>query len=405
MTAQELAAENPPGVAGSGNLGARFSISSIFFLNGFVVASWLPHIPEVKERLTLGDFQLGVALFSMAAGSMLALPFAGWVTGQFGSDRAVRAAGLLLCVLLAAPVAAPSLPLLMVALLLFGAANGMLDVAMNAQAVAIENRYRRPILSSLHGLYSAGGVIGASIAALASAADISATAHVLGTAGVLALLLLSVTRFLIGDEIRRAARGAVLAWPSRALLGLGALAFLALMAEGAIGDWAAVFLREYEKAGMDGAATGFAGFSLAMAVGRFSGDWVRRRWGGSILLRAGGLMAAFGMALALAAPGLPLSVAGFAVFGLGLANMVPVLFGAAGRADGTTAGLGIAAVATPGYAGLLGGPPLIGITAELIGLRWALVTILLAVLIVAIFASLVRQDTGRGPGSIGLNRS
>jgi hypothetical protein len=158
MTVQRFAiVDNPLSLACSDSLRTRFSISSIFFINGFVIASWLPHIPEVKERLALGDFQLGMALFSMAAGSVAALPFAGWLAGRFGSDRAIRMAGLLLCVLLTAPVAAPSLPLLMLALLLFGAANGMLDVAMNAQAVEIENRYSRPILSSLHGLYSAGG--------------------------------------------------------------------------------------------------------------------------------------------------------------------------------------------------------------------------------------------------------
>lgn len=416
MTTQGRGAVDAPGLAAYGGFyasdratavprTARFWVSMIFFVNGFVVASWLPHIPEVKERLALGDFQLGIALFAMAAGSVLALPCAGWFAGRFGSDVATRAAGLALCLLLPAPVVAPSLPLLTLALLLFGAANGMLDVAMNAQAVQIENRYPRPILSSLHGLYSAGGLIGASLAALAVWAGISPTAHVLGAAGVLAPLLFLATRFLRGDEIRSTLRATALAWPSRTLLGLGALAFLALMAEGAIGDWAAVFLREYEQAGMDGAAMGFAGFSLAMAVGRFNGDWVRRKWGASTLLRAGGLMAAFGMGLALSAPGLPLSVAGFVVFGLGLANMIPILFGAAGRAHGTTAGLGIAAVATPGYAGVLGGPPLIGITAELIGLRPALVTVLLAVLIVAIFARLVHQEADRGPGRIGSKRS
>ena len=192
----------------------------------------------------------------------------------------------------------------------------------------------------------------------------------------------------------------MLAWPSRALVGLGALAFLALMAEGAMGDWAAVFLREYRGAGMDGAATGFAGFSLAMAAGRFSGDWARRRWGGRGLLRVGGLAAGLGIAVALTAPGLVLAVFGFALFGLGLANMVPVLFGAAGRARGVTTGLGIAAVATAGYAGLLTGPPAIGVTAEVVGLRLALVTIVFGVLVVAAFAALVRDKPGGATPSV-----
>jgi len=178
---------------------------------------------------------------------------------------------------------------------------------------------------------------------------------------------------------------------------LGALAFLALMAEGAVGDWTAVFLRECAGAGMDGAATGFAGFSLAMAIGRFSGDWVRRRWGAVSLLRVGGVAAGLGMAIALTAPGLIPSVLGFTLFGLGLANMVPVLLGAAGRAQDVTAGLGIASVATAGDGGLLGGP-LIGFLAEITDLRVALITILVGVLAVAVFAGSVREnrDGARG---------
>jgi hypothetical protein len=284
---------------------------------------------------------------------------------------------------------------LIVGLLLFGAANGMLDVSMNAQAVLIEDRYRRPILSSLHGLYSTGGLAGASVAAAAASVGIPAPAQTLGLAFILTPLLLAISRFLLHGEARGTNQGAVLAWPSRALLGLGALAFLALMAEGAMGDWAAVFLREYRRAGLDGAATGFAGFSLAMAAGRFAGDWVRRRWGAPILLRVGGVAAAVGMTTALTMPGLVSSVLGFTLFGLGLANMIPILFGAAGRVHGMTPGLGIAAVATTGYAGLLAGPPLIGMTAELVGLRLALVAIICGMLAVAVFAGVVGNNTAK----------
>jgi MFS family permease len=370
---------------------ARWSISFIFFINGFTVASWLPHIPEVKERLALGEFHLGIALLAMAVGSVLALPFAGWLSGRFGSDAATRMAGLLLCLLLPAPVLAPTLPMLMLALLLFGTANALLDVAMNAQGLLIEDRYQRPIFSTLHGLFSAGGLVGASLAGLAASVGIAAPFHALGLAGFLTWLLLAATRSLLRDQAGKADADTVLALPSGALIGLGALAFLALMAEGAIGDWAAVFLREVRDAGMGSPAIGFAGFSLAMAVGRFGGDWARRHWSPTILLRTSGLVCALGMAMALTAPGLAGSVLGFTFFGLGLANMIPILFAAAGRAKGVTTGLGIAAVATAGYGGFLAGPPVIGFAAELIGLQLALVVILLGVLVIAIFADLARD--------------
>jgi hypothetical protein len=373
-------------------LQARLSVSFIFFANGFVVASWLPHIPEVKERLALSDFRLGVALFAMAVGSVLALPFAGWLVGRLGSDAATRTAGLALCILLPFPVLAPSLPALMGSLLLFGAANGMLDVSMNAQAVALEDCYRKPILASLHGLYSTGGLAGASLATVAAAGDIPTSSQVLALTVILAPTVFVVSRHLLSDATASDGGGPMLAWPSGALIGLGALAFFALMAEGAMGDWTAVFLREYHGASLDAAATGFAGFSLAMAMARFSGDWARRRWKAPNLLRAGGIAAGTGMAMALTVPTIFLSVCGFTLFGLGLANMVPIVFAAAGRAPGMTAGLAIAAVATAGYGGLLAGPPLIGIAAEVVGLRLAFVTILLGVLAIAAFAAIVHQS-------------
>jgi hypothetical protein len=266
---------------------------------------------------------------------------------------------------------------------------------MNAQAVLIEDRYRRPILSSLHGLYSTGGLAGASLAAAAAPVGIPTPVQTLGLTVFLMPLLLAISRHLLHGKVDGTDGSAVLAWPSRALLGLGALGFLALMAEGAMGDWAAVFLREYRRAGMDAAAIGFAGFSLAMAGGRFAGDWVRRRWGAPILLRIGGLAAAVGMTTALTMPGLVLSVLGFTLFGLGVANMIPILFGAAGRVQGMTPGLGIAAVATAGYTGLLAGPPLIGMTAELVGLRLALVAIVCGVLVIAVFAGAAGNNTDK----------
>jgi MFS family permease len=168
---------------------ARRSISFVFFVNGFLLASWLPHIPEVKERLALNDLQLGSALLAMAAGAVLALPFAGWLTAVLGSRLATRAACLALCLFLPAPVLVPTLPALMLALLLLGAANATLDVAMNAQGVLIEDRYPRPIFASLHGLFSAGGLAGASLAGLAVSGGVAAPLHVLGFAAFITMIL------------------------------------------------------------------------------------------------------------------------------------------------------------------------------------------------------------------------
>ena len=249
---------------------ARMSASLVFFANGFVVASWLPHIPEVKERLGLDDFLLAALFHGGRFGSGAACWPAG-PPGGSGSDATTRTAGSALCLLLPAPVAAPDLVTLILSLLLFGAANGMLDVSMNApKAALIEDRYRHPpILSSLRDFTArAASPARASPRPPPRSASPLRFASCLGLTVVLMPLLLAISRYLLHGEARGTDRGAVLAWPSRALLGLGALAFLALMAEGAMGDWAAVFLGEYRRAGMDGAATGLAGFSLAMRMCR-----------------------------------------------------------------------------------------------------------------------------------------
>jgi MFS family permease len=344
----------------------RWSISAVFFVNGFVFASWVPHIPLVMERQELSASQLGLVLLGMAVGAMGALLFAGALVSRFGSRPVTTVCALGFCLALPFPVLAPDPVLTTAALLLFGALNATLDVAMNAQAAELERRYARPIMSSFHGFFSLGGLAGAASAAAALGAGVTPVSHAWATAVLGTVAVGIACRSLLPSARGSGASAPVFVLPSRALLGLGALTFLALLIEGAVADWSAVYLHRELKVDAGTAALGFAAFSMTMAACRFGGDILARRLGSLVLLRVSAAAAAAGFALALLSPHLALCVAGFGLVGLGMANVIPLLFSAAGRAGDP--GRALAAVATTGYLGFLAGPPMIGFVADQAGL-------------------------------------
>src|SRR5262252_3712257 len=387
MPAAARIASNAPSVRG------RRAVSACFLLNGAVIASFVPHIPGIKARLTLSDGQLGWLLLAMGAGAVIALPVAGWLVARVGSRAITTGSATALSLALVLPVLCPGVASTAAALALLGTSNATLDVAMNAQGVLVENAWRRPIMSSFHALYSVGGLVGAGGAALAMAGGLSAPSHVTVVA-VLSLIAIAMARSSLFPSEPRAAHDPVFVWPPAALLGLGGLSFCALLAEGAMGDWSAVYLRDAVGTTPAFAALGFATFSLAMALGRFTGDGLARRLGSSRLLQLSGALAAVGLAAALLRGTAVVSLIGFGLVGLGVANLIPILFSAAGRAPGIAPGSGIAAVATTGYVGYLTGPPLIGVAAEGAGLPAALGIVCAACAVVAGGARLVLPSRG-----------
>lgn len=366
---------------------ARCAVSTIFFMNGMVLASWVPHIPAVKAQHAISDGQLGVVLLSMALGSVLALPLAGGLIARFGSRCMTSAAALGFCLALPLPVLSPNIESLAVSLMLLGACNGTLDVAMNSQAVEVEGWYQRSIMSSFHGLFSLGGLVGAGVAGLEMALGISGVQHVTTIAMLSALAVISVLRWLIPLPAQHESRGPTFVKPTGGLLSLGVLAFFGLLTEGAMADWSAVYLHDVLGTDSATAAAGFAACSLMMAVGRFGGDRLANRVGPRQLLRASGALAAVGLGSGLLI-GKPIpSILGFGLVGLGISNIIPILFSAAGRIHSVQAGTSLAAVATTGYFGFLAGPPLIGFAAEVTSLPGALG-------IVSAFCALIAVSAG-----------
>lgn len=376
---------------------ARLAVSTMFFVNGVVLASWVPHIPAVKARHAITDGELGGVLFAMAVGAIIALPMAGWLVGRFGSRRMTSVAAVGLCLCLPLPVVAPTIGLLVLSLFVLGAFNATLDVSMNAQAVLVEQRYGRPIMSSFHGLFSLGMLAGAGGAVAVMARGTSDEAHVV-EAALLAVLAVGVNLSSLVPTPAGAGGGRVLAVPGGALLGLGALTFCGLLVEGAMGDWTAVYLHDTLGSSEAHAGTGFAAFSLAMAGGRFAGDRLVAALGPARVLRVFGATAAIGLLTALVLGDASSAIVGFGLVGLGIANVVPILFGAAARVPGVEAGHAIAGVATVGYAGLLAGPPLIGVAADVVGLRLALGIVVALCAVLAIGAGSVGRATTAASG-------
>ena len=349
---------------------ARWATAAVFFLNGFTFASWALHVPTVKNKLGLTPAVLGLALLAIAVGSLLTMPPTGRWVARWGSRPVTRAFAVVNPLTLLPLLLAPSLIWQVLALALYGAVSGGLDVAMNAQGLAVERRLGRPVLSSFHAAWSLGGLLGAALGSLALAWGAGATAHVTVVAAVFfALALLAGPALLPREDDLNEVEGAQPTARRRlspTILLLGALGFLGLLAEGAVSDWSALYYRSVLGSGPGASGLGYVAFTFAMTAGRLSGDWARARFGGAAVLRGGAALCALGLAgaLLIASP-LP-SALGFAAAGLGLANLVPVIFDAAGQTG--NAGTSIAQVSTLAYLGFLVGPPLVGFVAQLASL-------------------------------------
>ncbi|MBE7213133.1 MAG: MFS transporter [Gluconacetobacter diazotrophicus] len=271
---------------------------------------------------------------------------------------------------LALPALAPNLLVLVACALLFGAVSGFLDVSMNGHASEVERRWGAAIMSSFHGAFSLGGLTGATLGGLIATAGAGPVGQ-LATAGVLVGILAVASSFGLGAGSRSEPHEAGLAWPERAAWALCAIALFCLMVEGAMADWTAVYLVTVVKVSAGAAASGYAAFSVAMTAGRLTGDAVVRKLGPRLVIAAGGAVAALGLVASVAVPSFVPATVGFALVGIGLANVAPTVFSAAGR-FGKTPSAGMAMVVSLGYAGFISGPPLIGGIASVFSLRVAL---------------------------------
>ncbi|AZO27467.1 MFS transporter [Mesorhizobium sp. M1B.F.Ca.ET.045.04.1.1] len=342
----------------------RFAVAGIFLANGFLTGSWAPQIPVFLTRLDISKFTLGLLILLFGVGAVMAMTWCGHLISRHGSRAVLRWFGLCGSFGLLVVALAPNVPLAAIAMLLFGGSIGGMDVAMNSNAVVVERRLSRAIMSSSHGFWSLGGFAGGALGGYAIQNYGSLVHATVVTAIAFAVIAFAV-RYLIAEDRPQVAEHQKFALPRHPIVYLvGLMALLTMVSEGAVLDWAALYLHQELGADLAIAGLAYAAFSGVMALMRFLGDGVRNRFGAVATLRGSALVAAAGMFVAGLSPSPWLAIAAFAFCGFGIANMVPILFSAGGNQEGMSSGTGMSVVTTMGYSGILVAPSAIGFVAE-----------------------------------------
>jgi MFS family permease len=384
----------------------RIAISAAFIIAGSAIGTWTGRIPAVQHDLGLTDSRLSIALLALAGGGLAGMRLAGRLGDRLGPSKVMTAAALTVGATLTATAFTWDVWSLSAALVVFGAVHGALNVTMNAAAVVCQNGYQRPIMTSMHALFSIGGAVGAGIAALCAHAGLDATA----TFGIDGIALTAVAAWLAPRARPPRAHvrgvpeppepvGTVPAGISRRVWLLGLLAFCALLSEGAAADWSSVYLDRID-AGPAAAATAYAAFAAAMTIGRLAGDRLATALRPATLLRVGGLVGGAGIATGVLAGAPVAAIAGFGLLGAGLSCVIPQLYSAAGNLDPTRPGAALSRVAALGYLGFVTGPVAIGAAAVHVGLGRALLLLPILTVFIAIAAAVIKPGTPATPPAV-----
>ncbi len=342
----------------------RWAVAAMFFVNGFVTGSWAPQIPVFLTRLQLSEFTLGLLILLFGLGALIAMPISGYLMSRHGSRRIMLGFGCVVVVALLLVVLAPNVPVAALTMLVFGGSIGAMDVAMNANAVAVEKKLSRAVMSSSHGFWSLGGFAGGGLGGFAIQ-SYGALPHAITVSIIAAIVLALWARHVVTEDKPVAHEHHKFALPKTPTVYIiGLMALFSMVPEGAVLDWAALYMKQELGTNLATAGLAYALFSGAMALMRFAGDGVRNRFGAVNTLRVSSLVAASGMLVAALSPWPALAIAAFAVCGLGIANVVPIIFSAGGNQPGMASSVGMSVVTTMGYSGILLAPSAIGFAAE-----------------------------------------
>ncbi|WP_346350575.1 MFS transporter [Oceanimonas sp. AH20CE76] len=386
FVAVRTTAENhkKPGISQAG-----LATKLAFFIAGFGLACWAPMVPYAKARLGASHAELGTVLLFLGLGSVLGMPAAGTLAGRLGSKAIIVAGSVGLLLALPMMAGASTGLALGAALFLFGLSLGAVDVAANIHGTEVQTRAGRPLMSSFHGLYSVGGLVGAAgmTAALSFGLGIVASAMI-ASAIIVTCIAVAISR-LLATRAPVQSEGSFFVMPHGIVVLLGVMALLIFLVEGAVLDWGAVLLSEYRDVSIGNAGAGYVVFALTMTIARLVGDRFVLAVGNRATLLIGSALTLAGIALATWGSSFALILVGFGIAGFGAANIVPVLFSLAGTQKMMPAGYAIAATSTLGYLGVFLGPAVIGYAAGLIGLPAAFGALAALMVIVAGLSGIV----------------
>jgi MFS family permease len=380
---------------------ARAAVFALFASFGIVLSTWAVHLPALKQSVGMSNAVTGTVLLILGIGSLVGMQISGVAISRWGTERVAVMAGVALAVSIMVPLAATTIGKAAVGAFVLGTSAGCADVGMNAAAVDVERDYGRPIMAAFHAVFSIGTVIGS----LQGSAGFALQLTTLTTTSTIASICLvtvgaAFTGFR-GYRVRRELDSEEMpALPAQVdrrlrlrVLLLGMLAFLLLLSEGSAMDWSSLHAREHLGASAPSAALAIGSFVVAMTVARFAADRVAQAVGPVWVLRGGSILAAAGILAVIMAPNLPVALAGWALFGLGLAGGLPQVLTAAGNLGGGSART-LSRVVGVGYVAILGGPALIGWLVELVSWQGAFLVPLCSVVICAAAARLVAPKHG-----------
>jgi len=373
------------------NVSSTLATRIIFFIAGFITATWAVIVPFARGNTGVNEAQLGTLLLCLGVGALIAMPVTGWLTSRFGCRRVILVAVAL--VIISTPwLSVLSNPLLLaLALLVFGVGIGVTDCAMNIQAILVEKQAAKPVMSGFHGMYSVGGIAGAGFMTLLLAMGFSVlTGCLLAVVAVIIMTLVSAPGLL---TYANPAEGPVLAVPRGSVLIIGIICFAVFLTEGTVLDWSAVYLTDVRAIPASLGGLGYTCFAIAMTVARLTGDRIISSLGRLPVVLGGALVAAAGMAMVTFIDSWPLALLGYTLVGAGCANIVPVMFSAAGRQTVMPQAVAVPAITTLGYLGVLSGPAVIGYVAHYTHLAFSFSLIMALMLIVG--AVSLTLDLGR----------
>lgn len=373
------------------NVSSTLATRIIFFIAGFITATWAVIVPFARGNTGVNEAQLGTLLLCLGVGALIAMPVTGWLTSRFGCRRVILVAVAL--VIISTPwLSVLSDPLLLaLALLVFGVGIGVTDCAMNIQAILVEKQAAKPVMSGFHGMYSVGGIAGAGFMTLLLAMGFSVlTGCLLAVAAVIIMTLVSASGLL---TYANPAEGPVFAVPRGSVLIIGIICFAVFLTEGTVLDWSAVYLTDVRAIPAPLGGLGYTCFAIAMTVARLTGDRIISSLGRLPVVLGGALVAAAGMAMVTFIDSWPLALLGYTLVGAGCANIVPVMFSAAGRQTVMPQAVAVPAITTLGYLGVLSGPAVIGYVAHYTHLAFSFSLIMALMLVVG--AVSLTLDLGR----------
>ena len=375
--------------------GPRVTVSFYFLFCGLVFSTWAARIPDVKDRFSLNEAELGALLLMLPLGSVSALPVAGYIIDRLGSRLVTAVSAVLYAVSLWSLALAPTVAWLSVLLFAFGFIGDMLNISMNTQGLSVQTIMEKPILSGLHAMWSLGALAGVSLAGWVLKAGMGTASHFLSVCLPVALVSALFFIPMVPDPGREVGSRRIFVRPDRALLFLGLICFCNTLSEGAMADWSTLHYRNALGDGGGVSTAGYMAFTSAMTLGRLAGDGLIRRFGYRRMLMMNGLSIAAGMGVAVAWTDPAAVMAGFSLVGLGVSSVIPICYMIAGKSRTMAPAAALAAVSAIGFTGFLIGPPLIGFIAHEVTLRKAL--LLVAVMGLTVFAVSART-IGKGEG-------